>query len=196
MRSSPHTATPAWTKERGRRNRLQITHCSGSESKMPAQGGDKDTAGTTAPKHKKASVRQASSLPEPQRPDRLVTHLGSYQLCSLDSSTALSLVPSAQTSVPSCHPQLQLPALFRAVHSTQMASQWQLPKTLLSSYSHNRAVPYQWQCPQLRLFACVQTIKQLPYHPSPKGNVSFCPCAYDWRKVFNHCVPRVLTVQS
>lgn len=43
---------------------------------------------------------------------------------------------------------------------------------------------------------CVQTSKQLPCHPSTKGNVSFCLHAYDWRKVFNHYLPRVLTVQS
>lgn len=121
-----------------------MTHS--SESKMPAQGGDKDAAGTSAPKHKKASVRKASSLPEPRRSGRLITHLSS-QLCSLHCSTALSLLPMAQTSVPSCHPQLHLQALFRAVHSTHMACQWQLPKTLLSSYycsySHNTAGPYQ-----------------------------------------------------
>lgn len=118
-----------------------MTHHSHSESKMPAQGGDKDAAETNSPKHRKTRVRLASSLPEPQWPDRLVTHLGSHQLCSLDSSTALSLLPLAQTSAPSHHPQLQFQALFRAVHSTQMVWQQQLPKMLLSSYccsySHN-----------------------------------------------------------
>lgn len=141
---SPHS-NPSLGPKRGTRNRLQMTHFSDSGSKMPAQGGDKDAAGTSAPKHKKASVRQASSLPEPQYLTvTTLTHLGSHQLCSLHSSTALSLLPLAQTSVPSCPPQLQLQALFRAVHSTQMSCQWQLPKTLLScSYSHNRAGPYQ-----------------------------------------------------
>lgn len=52
-------AIPAW--ERGTRNRLQMTHSSDSESKMPAQGEDKDAAGTSAPKHRKARGRQVSS---------------------------------------------------------------------------------------------------------------------------------------
>lgn len=134
--SSTHSNPSLGPKERGTRRRLQITHHSDSEFKVPAQGGDKEAAGTSVPKHRKAQVKQASSLPEPCRPDRSVTLLGSHWLCGLDSSTALPLLPLAQTSAPSLDPQLQLQASFRAVHSTQMVWQWQLPKMLWPSYCY------------------------------------------------------------
>jgi len=113
-----------------------MTHHSDKELKVPTQGGDKEAAETSVPKHWTVQVRHVSSLPEPCRPDRLVMLLGPHRLCCLDSSTALSLLPSAQTFALLLQPQLQLQAFFRAVHSTQTVWQWRQPKMLLSSYCY------------------------------------------------------------
>lgn len=137
---------------------------------MPAQGQDKEAGGTSVPKHRKAQVRQASSLSEPRRPVRLVTLLSSRRLCCLDSTTALSLLPLAQTSAPSLHPQLQLQAPFRAVHGTQMIWQWQLSKTLLSSHCY----PY------------THSPEQVP--PDDNSHTPVCLCS-DYKASIFHTTP-------
>lgn len=104
---------------------------------MPAQGGDRDAAGTSGPKPKKASVRQGRFLPEPQWPDRLMTHLGSHQLCSWTAALLCLFCPWLK--------HLYLPVTPAAAPSIVQElctapGWWQLPKTLLSShccsYSH------------------------------------------------------------
>lgn len=166
--SSTHSNPSLGTKKRGTRRTLQITHS--SEFKVPAQGQDKEAGGTSVPKHRKAQVRQASSLSEPRRPVRLVTLLSSRRLCCLDSTTALSLLPLAQTSAPSLHPQLQLQAPFRAVHGTQMIWQWQLSKTLLSSHCY----PY------------TRSPEQVP--PDDNSHIPVCLCP-DYKASIFHATP-------
>lgn len=84
----------------GPQERLQMTHCSDREFKLPAWGGGK-AAGTSVP------IRQASSLPEPCTPDRLLTPLGLCQLfCLYSISPNICTVSSSTAAAPDYKPSI------------------------------------------------------------------------------------------